>query len=71
MLFFYNSTLLSEIDMTRMSKQGERRSKCPKRPSPPMPKTGPLKDKLPLGYKEHVNALGADTNAFIPKIKNK
>lgn len=38
-----------------------------------MPKTGPLKDKLPLGYKEQVNALAADVQktAFIPKIKNK
>lgn len=57
--------------MTRMSKQGERRNKCPKRPAPPSPKTGPLKDKLPLGFKNQVNALETEikSQAFIAKIK--
>lgn len=57
--------------MTRMSKQGERRHQSPKRPAPPSPKTGPLKDNLPSGYKDQINAVGADEkkSAFIPKIK--
>jgi len=55
--------------MTRVSKKSERRAQCPKKCKPPQPKTGPLKDNLPKGYKEHVNALEAGANAFIPKIK--
>lgn len=57
--------------MTRMSKQNERRSVSPRRPRKPSPKTGPLKDNLPLGFKEHANAIPADAAqlAFIPKIK--
>lgn len=54
--------------MTRMSKQGERRARCPKRCKPPMPKTGPKKNNLPKGFKEHENAISSE-NAFIPKIK--
>ncbi|HSX04097.1 MAG TPA: hypothetical protein VLG76_05150 [Rhabdochlamydiaceae bacterium] len=57
--------------MTRMSKQGERRHVSYKRPAPPSPKTGPLKDNLPAGYKKQINAVEADVkkSAFIPKIK--
>jgi hypothetical protein len=54
--------------MTRMSKQGERRSKSPHKPRPPAEKTGPRKDSLTEGYKPHMNALESDiaTKAFIP-----
>ena len=52
--------------MTRMSKQGERRNKCPKKSKYPSPKTGPKKDQLPKGYKEHANALTSQ-NTFISK----
>lgn len=57
--------------MVRMSKQGERRAKFPRRRGAPQPKTGPLQDNLPEGYKSHENAVeGSLAGAlFIPKIK--
>ena len=57
--------------MVRISKQAERRSVSRRRCRPPAPKTGPLQDKLPLGYKTHANAVdGAPAESyFIPKIK--
>lgn len=57
--------------MVRMSKQGERRAKFPRRRGAPQPKTGSLQDRLPEGYKPHANALEGDLAAsvFIPKIK--
>lgn len=57
--------------MTRMSKKGEIRGKCPRKRKAPSPKTGPLTDNLPKGYKEHTNAMEGDTaiSIFIPKIK--
>lgn len=57
--------------MVRISKVGEIRNKSPRSRRAPVKKTGPLKDKLPLGYKEQKNALEAQlaTSAFIPKIK--
>lgn len=57
--------------MTRMSKQGERRSRFPRRPKAPAVKTGPVKDNLPKGFKEHPNAVSGDLaeTIFIPKIK--
>lgn len=57
--------------MTRMSKKGERRNQCPKRPAPPSPKTGPLKDNLPSGFKAQINALESEikAQAYIAKIK--
>lgn len=57
--------------MVRISKQAERRSKSHRRPSPPSKKTGPKKDQLAHGYKEHSNALAGDVSqlSFIPKIK--
>ena len=55
--------------MTRMSKQGERRNKCPKRRRPAFAtKTGPKKDNLENGFKEHANAI-SEANIFISKIK--
>ena len=56
--------------MVRISKQAERRSKCPHRPRPPAVKTGPKKDKLAAGYKPHANAVEDAQLAkkiFIPK----
>ncbi len=56
--------------MVRISKQEERRQRCPKRCRAPSPKTGPLKDNLPEGYKPHANAVEGDAakSCFIPKI---
>ena len=53
--------------MTRQSKQGERRARCPKKTKFPAPKTGPKKDQLPKGYREHASALES-TKAYIPKM---
>lgn len=57
--------------MVRISKQSEKRNRSPRRNKKPSEKTGPLKSNLPLGYKEHKNALEGDTAsmAFIPKIR--
>jgi len=57
--------------MVRISKQAERRSKFPRKHRAPSAKTGPLKDNLKIGYKEHANAVGGDIAAtiFVPKIK--
>ncbi|NGX54539.1 MAG: hypothetical protein KR126chlam2_00152 [Chlamydiae bacterium] len=55
--------------MTRTSKQQERRARCPRKRKAPSPKTGPLKDNLPKGFKPHENAVPEGAMAFIPKIK--
>ncbi len=57
--------------MTRISKKAQRRAVSPRKHRNPAVKTGPKKDQLPLGYKEHGNALEGDVagQAFIPKIK--
>ena len=56
--------------MTRLSKKARDRSKSPKRCKPPSVKSGPKKDNLSQGYKEHYNALGEEANqVFIPRIK--
>lgn len=57
--------------MVRISKQQERRNQSPRKHRAPSPKSGPRQDVLPLGYKEHANALGGEVGAtaFIPKIK--
>lgn len=55
--------------MTRIGKQEERRNRCPrKRKTSFATKTGPKKDNLNLGFREHLNAL-EDTSVFIAKIK--
>lgn len=54
--------------MTRMSKQGERRARSPRKHKAPSPKSGPKKDALPLGYKSHDNTL-SEGGRFIPKIR--
>ena len=43
--------------MTRISKQEERRHRCPHKRKAPAKKTGPLKDNLPLGFKDRPNAV--------------
>ena len=57
--------------MTRISKKNERRAQCPRKCKPPQAKTGPKKDNLAKGFKEHENAVEGDfaNTAFIPKIK--
>ncbi len=55
--------------MTRLSKQFRRRMVSPKRPAAPGKKTGPKKDNLTKGFKEHTNAAN-ETLFFIPKIKS-
>ncbi len=55
--------------MVRISKQQERRSVSPRRPTVSGKKTGPKKDNLPNGYKEHTNAAEGMAQVFIPKIK--
>ncbi len=55
--------------MTRQSKQGERRARSHRKRHVNMDlKTGPKKDNLEKGYKEHENALKSK-NVFIPKVK--
>lgn len=57
--------------MTRISKQGERRNQSPRKRKAPSQKTGPKKDQLKHGFKEHANAL-SESDAkimFISKIK--
>jgi len=57
--------------MTRTSKQGRRRRQSPRRPKIGAIKTGPKKDKLPQGFKQHENAITNELtqNTFIAKIK--
>lgn len=57
--------------MVRQSKQSEKRARCPRKTKNPSSQTGPLKDQLAKGYKEHPNALEGDVaaTAFIPKIR--
>lgn len=58
--------------MTRMSKKSERRNRMPRRPTLAGEKTGPKKDALRHGYKEHGNGLqGTDLEsaAFVAKVK--
>lgn len=57
--------------MTRMSKQSERRMVSPRRPRQPGVKTGPKRDNLAKGYKEHENAIAGDMAAsiFVAKVR--
>ena len=56
--------------MTRINKK-DRLKRCPRKPFYGSVKTGPQKDRLPKGFKEHVNAFTGDNHhcVFIPKIK--
>lgn len=57
--------------MVRISKQAEKRGRFPRKHRKSVEKTGPLKDNLDKGYKEHANAVEGEGAAqfFIPKIK--
>jgi hypothetical protein len=59
--------------MVRISKQEERRSTSPRRPTLAGKKSGPKKDALKNGYKEHPNAVegAAAKSVFIPKIRQR
>ena len=56
--------------MTRISKK-DRLKRCPRKPRHGSVKTGPKKDHLPSGFKEHVNVFTGENrhSVFIPKIK--
>lgn len=56
--------------MTRMSKPAQRRAVSPRRRRAPGAKTGPKKDLLPLGYRDHSNGVEGElaNSVFIPKI---
>lgn len=56
--------------MVRISKQDRRRAVSPRKIHISTNKTGPKKDNLPQGYKEHSNALDGELakQCFIPKI---
>jgi hypothetical protein len=57
--------------MVRISKQAEKRRRSPRKCRAPSVKTGPRKDNLPKGFKEHQNAVGGDLaeKVYIPKIR--
>jgi len=55
--------------MTRQSKKAQIKAVCPRKLKASMAaKTGPKKDALPKGYREHVNTVETK-NVFIPKVK--
>ncbi len=54
--------------MVRLSKKTRDRSVSPRRPQARKAKTGPKKDALSKGFKEHANAIAGSQNAFIPKL---
>lgn len=57
--------------MVRLSRQTKQRHVSNRRPKKPQAKTGPKKDTLQKGYKEHENALSSriEVQAFIPQIR--
>lgn len=57
--------------MVRIAKQAEKRSQSFRKTRKPSLKTGPLKQNLAKGYKEHANAIEGElsSTAFIPKIR--
>jgi hypothetical protein len=56
--------------MTRVSKK-DRLKRVPRKPRYGSVKTGPLKDNLPKGFKEHANVFSGENShsVFIPKVK--
>ena len=54
--------------MVRLSKKTRDRSVSPRRPKAPQVKTGPKKDALNKGFREHANAIADSQNTFIPKL---
>jgi hypothetical protein len=59
------------MQMVRISKQGEKRNRFPRKNRAPSTKTGSLADNLPDGFKALPNAVEGDLAkmVFIPKIK--
>jgi len=57
-----------EHAMTRVSKQQERRNRCPRKRKAPSPKTGTLKDNLPEGYRVHENTVSGVKQAYIALV---
>jgi len=55
--------------MVRLSKPERHRSRSPRKPKIGSVKTGPKKDNLPQGFKQHENVLANEMGVFIPKIK--
>lgn len=55
--------------MTRIGKQQERRNRSPRKRKAPSIKTGPKKDQLPKGYKEHANSATLE-GVFIGKVRS-
>lgn len=57
--------------MVRISKQGEKRQRFPRKHRKPSEKTGSKADQLAGGFKAHPNAVEGDLagKVFIPKIK--
>lgn len=53
--------------MTRVSKK-DRLKNSPRRPKPAGKKSGPKKDNLPKGFKEHANAYAGTKNIFIRTV---
>lgn len=58
--------------MVRLSKQTRDRSESRRKRRPACAKTGPLKDHLAKGFREHVNALEGDLGrvSFVGKVKS-
>ena len=56
--------------MVRISEK-DRLKRCPRKPTFGAVKTGPLKDNLSKGFKEHENAFSGKTErtVFIGKVK--
>ncbi len=57
--------------MVRLSKKTRDRAVSPRRPKRSLGKTGPKKDALKTGFKEHPNALAgtsAAQNVYIAKL---
>jgi hypothetical protein len=59
--------------MTRMSKQNERRQQSPRKHQRAGVKTGPKKDKLAHGFKEHSNAVAEKSGGmmFVPALASR
>ena len=55
--------------MTRLGKKAERKGRSPRKHKAPSKKTGPLKDNLPKGFKQHANALENKNTIYIAKVK--
>jgi len=56
--------------MVRVSKK-DRLKRCPRKPHYGSVETGPVKDVLPVGYREHENAFNGEGEVvlFIGKVK--